>query len=833
MTLALSLLVPATGSTPNVTLNDPPQSIEALLTKLSSTTGESLSVSNLLAREVVQVSVKDVPLDELLGKLSDVAGGTWVKTSSGRRLDLDTERARKQVQANLAARTLELKAEIDKLSKEVKSAPPLDPAKFQQTIDQLRQNAQNGQAGQNQPQFGQAFSAMRNQMPGSRAIILTLSEMKPEELAKVGPGQRVVFTTMPTPMQKPLPSTAVSIMKAFATDQAKWQSTMGAGRGGPRGQRPGPNGQPQPQAAAPSAPQTGPPYKAFLIATRFGGNGINLEYTVTDAQGNSLGSSNLTVGEAQPQQPEPSTEKSDQKPLSLSAETKLSLELLGRGGVFGFGGRGAFGQAGGPQGFGGRGPGAGGPQGFGGRGPGGQGRSGGAVTPDPRPQDQPQNRGSRPQQGGARQPFTPPVTSPEMASKLKDPVANEPLALTMGEVWTQVASTQGKNMVALLPDSLIGGMSRFLRTDHTADQILGAAKSTWNLDVQENGAWLTVAPKDLVTARDERIDRSAVKKLIDAVVKNGTARLDDIATYATKSPVLSSGSFDVAIVRSIDPASAQNMAQVYGENRDMLLMFAGMGSGTRQALDQGKTLAVSSAASNGVSLLADMVFNSRNGPRVEQPNSADRTASSTRSSSVPMLSTLPVVGALFQAQNGQNRGGRPGNFGGRGNMSQERTEILPHGVPGGAVVAVQQRTETVAKAVRKDVGLSQVMNSQTMAMEQFRAANPQQNANGQGPQRQTIAWDGYVAGNRYLYTFVFTLAPGVTITRSLEDTSFDPNSKPVSANELPQQFLAEVSEAQQNIEARRAQMAQRQQQGNQAGGRGRRQGRTNRTPPPA
>ena len=41
------------------------------------------------------------------------------------------------------------------------------------------------------------------------------------------------------------------------------------------------------------------------------------------------------------------------------------------------------------------------------------------------------------------------------------------------------------------------------------------------------------------------------------------------------------------------------------------------------------------------------------------------------------------------------------------------------------------------------------------------------------PRPATISWDGYMPGVRATYQFVFELAPGITLRRTLEDTSFD------------------------------------------------------------
>lgn len=163
-----------------------------------------------------------------------------------------------------------------------------------------------------------------------------------------------------------------------------------------------------------------------------------------------------------------------------------------------------------------------------------------------------------------------------------------------------------------------------------------------------------------------------------------------------------------------------------------------------------------------------------------------------------------------------------------GNMSTERTEVLPRGINGTALVSMTVRSESVAKAVVAGTPTTRVFSAGQMAAERAMAERPapQGGPGGQqgGPQRQTIVWSGFVPGERSIMTFEFLLAPNVVLVRSLEDTAIV-TGQPVALNQLPSTF-------QQEYQARYQQMTQRVQQEVQGRQRQIRGGRRDRTPPP-
>lgn len=788
MGLTTLALAASLANVQGVTLEAPAQSLAQLMPKLSQATGRSLVAGPLMSSDVVMVSLKDATVDDVLTKLAKTVGGVWTKSGDTLRLDRDMQLEAKEIQSATAERAEYLKGEIAKLVESMNKQPVFDPAKLRADAEaltgqfrQAEQAVQTGQAQPTAPQIARGVQGAMNMqasMPGGRAIIQTLAGMRVEDLAKIGVGQRVVFTSLPTPMQKPLPSSAVTIMRTFIADQQKLGAMMGQGRNRQQGRQQGTAGQ---NASAPQAQQAPAPVpsKSFLIVTRNGfSSGLNLNYVVADANGQQIGTGNMFLGQnnilnfLQPQQEQAKTEGG----ITLSEMGNAAAQALGRYAAMG---RGA---------------------GFGG--------------------DQQQGQ----------------LPNAELIKLLRDPVTNDPLSFHVTEAMKAVAGDS--NFIALLPDSMAGTVAQYLRTPKSADQVLKTAKDTWNMEVEQANGWTTVAPARRYDSRVQRVDRVALKSLIDNITKKGAARLDDIAVYATRAPMTNQGGLDTAIIRLVDPASVQTLNQVYNDDREMLLMYASMGASTRANLANGQKQAVNSVSTTSFNLLASMVFNSQGGPTIggQQRGNNAQSGQTLEANSAQVVGgfSVSLTPALQQQGRQQGRGGGPQQGfrgGGRGNMSTERTEVLAQGVPSNAVVSMQHNQSAVAKAVNSGAGLSRVYSAQMLAGERAIAEAPVQQGGGARPPRPTISWDGYVTGTRSTYTFLFELAPGITLTRRLEDTSFDANAKPTAFNQLPQDFQRAVDAGYQQIKDERIQREQRAQERNQQGrgGNGR---RGNRPPAP-
>ena len=123
-------------------------------------------------------------------------------------------------------------------------------------------------------------------------------------------------------------------------------------------------------------------------------------------------------------------------------------------------------------------------------------------------------------------------------------------------------------------------------------------------------------------------------------------------------------------------------------------------------------------------------------------------------------------------------------------LTRERTEILPNGLPSMVSFKVDVQTQPGVKAIESATGVSRHMSAQQMAGMRALADNPNIPANvRRGPQ-----WDGYIPTTETEYRITWEIAPGITMTRELSDRNIDGNTGPVAYDKLPAAFQNQVAD---------------------------------------
>jgi hypothetical protein len=178
----------------------------------------------------------------------------------------------------------------------------------------------------------------------------------------------------------------------------------------------------------------------------------------------------------------------------------------------------------------------------------------------------------------------------------------------------------------------------------------------------------------------------------------------------------------------------------------MLRFFAGLSVFQRQALGSGKSIALSALGFEQRDMLADMVYNSTDGP------TAGGAAAGPGGGARPPQRMSMLTGDL----------------------ASERTEMLPDGIVGGGILTVRTAERPALFGISPS-GEKVAMGGPTVVI----ATDAGQTSS--TPQR----YDLYVPGLRSSYTFVFQLLQNVAFRRTLSDLRFDTSVKPVPYDQLP------------------------------------------------
>jgi hypothetical protein len=747
LTLALTALAGvAFAQQQSVTLSVPAAPLPQAVAELGKAAGTNLMTAPQLAREVVTLELKDAPLDEAMRKLAAAVSGRWVQESSGQRLVLDETAVRQRQQADAARRLAGFRKAMADLQATVKRQGEFDAKAL---VQNFQQQMQGGPGGQRDGRRG--LETTLGGSPGGRAIAQLLPAIRAEDLAAIGPGGRVVWATNPTPMQKGLPLGALNVANQFVAEQRAFTDAINTAmqaQGGQGGFGPGMFGGGQ--------VGNGQPAKVYLVVQRFGDSDtLSMTFAAVSADGQTVGNGFMPIS-AEPEEQEPAAPAApgpEEKPIELSESAKQAVALINGAGA-----------------------GGGGPMIFGG---------GGRFT-------------MTLVEGGPANPPQPPTVTDDWRKRLLDPAGNEPLSLFLGEAVGKAGQGLGLNVVACLPDAALRPAARNLSGQFKPTDLLNRLGG-WETTYEKSDGWLLVKPSDPDVARADRIDRVGLGKLLKALVSKGTPRLDDIAAYAVTTPAsaaiggpgLGPGGMqnvDLTYVALIDPAAVQSVSQVYGEDRTALVMFARMGPAQRQ---DGALFPVAGLGQYGLPLLRPMVFDSFEGPVVERPQQEQE-------GEIEVVRTVQMF---------RGRGGR-GGFGFMGEFRDERTDVLPNGLPGDSRIRMTVSQNQGVKGMTADGRQSRFLMAENMGAERAFRETPNMPQGARGPE-----WSKYVPVTMVSYTIRYWLAPNVWTERQLTDYVLPQNAQAVGYDQLPKEFLDRVEASYAESKERMQNMGQRMQRG--------------------
>ncbi|HRI74086.1 MAG TPA: hypothetical protein PLB31_06395 [Fimbriimonadaceae bacterium] len=756
--IGLALVLFATPSQPQDSLIDlsvKADSMESVLAQLSEQSGFKFEASGDVKNDVISVEWSDVTLDNALEALATASKSKWTQRNGIAYLGRDSVEMRRDERA----RADRFEEELAKTLKEMEKVGGEGMPKM------------DGEMGPNMTpeQMQNAARIFRDGMPGNRTAMRLLLSVNRSTLAKMAPGERLVFANRNTPMQKPLAVNLPNLVKTYLDEMAD------APQMGQRLSRIRPAGGEQPRSPDEILRQDGAS-RVFLIVRRTeDGGSLSIEMALTDPQGVTLASGFLSTeqfsgrqqvfmsfgnapGAGTPALPEPPAPEG--KPIELSPELKETLTFFG-----GRNGGGVMGQVVTQVAF--------------------------AIAG---------NDGSDVisfDGGGGED--SEPVTK-TWSDLLTTPDVNEPLGWFVAPLMR--AATPENDYVIWLSDRLFADTAQRFAGGKLTDK----EYDTWFKDqgyesMSVKGTQVQ-RPVDLAKAAAGRVDRKALAIALQSGLAQNSLRLNQIARYTTTSaePHFQSG-LDIAVASRLDGLLGSQLRTVYGADRTALQIW------DQLPADQRPVPATNSAPAPVTVYPTRMggkindnlfwnVFNDDPGPTVERQNeNGQQRVFSTFSLSI----------------GGGGAAGVPMMFG--GTMQDERTEVLPRGIPGETLLNITARGNQVLKAMTGTGGGGQIttagsLGSSKAAREAMQSATQGRIPFG-GPELTQFR-----VGSQTTYTFQFMLARGVTLTRQLRDADFS-GSTVSNFSQLPSEMQAEFTKAYNETKQRMAAMTQRMGNGNQ------------------
>lgn len=699
MVLASLLLLFAA---PTVSVQADSMRVDALLAELSQQSGAKLTCDGAIAQEPIIVQFSDQPLETVLQKIADVAGGEWTTNHKGDRVLSQPPTLKRKQEAEDAAKVTAffgelfsaLKAESDKFS-------GLDAKRAALAVDRYRW------VEMSEEDTTKELARVTIDNPAYRFAIGVLEKAGPASIAKLEIGERIVFADSQTPMQRPFPKGSGGLVAELKQSIRLMEAAKKA-LGSPKKQSVNYGG----------LPLTGPGTlaagygKTFVGIKRFGALQLEYDVTTVDAKGRSVlhGSgyfpayglrfSAKTSGAG--------------KLLAQSHAVKTYVELRGNLGY-------AWGSGTTIK------------------------LADGTSVPVSAGMSHAEASGKGPNQ--------------DVLTVLADPVKDDPVGAVAGSLLRQVATNKGKPLIATLSDAVIPWILDALRrkTINTDSDLLEYLQQSMlpkgsrmpSAQVAD-GEWLVVKPFLPAIARRDRINRVALRTLVQAIRRTGTLSLEDAAAYvATCNRPPTFSSLDTMIIENADPGMDKSEASLM--YNPALPFLVKLNPSLWSALESGP-VKVSTLPPELQARVRRWTYGEFDINRLREQASIGK----------PMHSE------------------RPGGFPGFPPLETEPTELFPNGLPAEATVSLQVK-RTPAVVARTESGFRLIMSAYSMA---FQEEFPE-GIGGTEPRPKRVIV-GYTPASQRSLVLKLHLVEDIDATLHSTETSIARNAQETSQENLPQ-----------------------------------------------
>jgi multimeric flavodoxin WrbA len=199
--------------------------VKRVLETLSKQVGLELITSPQTANDTLLISVKEVPLSDLMQKIAQVCSAEWVQARGAYRLVRPPAIQHRELEAQHARLTGLYEKALAPIRESVAKLEPFSQQEAEglaQAVDAL-ERSWRGNAGPDEYRaFSQRVEPLVTRSPVRRFFTRFTETFSPSELAAFSMGDRVVFSSHPTAMQRPLPPRTLPILANFLAEQQLW-----------------------------------------------------------------------------------------------------------------------------------------------------------------------------------------------------------------------------------------------------------------------------------------------------------------------------------------------------------------------------------------------------------------------------------------------------------------------------------------------------------------------------------------------------------------------------------------------------------------------------------
>lgn len=212
--------------------------------------------------------------------------------------------------------------------------------------------------------------------------------------------------------------------------------------------------------------------------------------------------------------------------------------------------------------------------------------------------------------------------SPELWARILRPDLYDPLSYDVSESLLAMSDVEGTNMIAAIPDDAVdmGGMMRGGK-EQTVFSFKESLKGNKSVKVETVDGWTLLSSTHPLTSTAMRVDRVSLAKLLESTQKSMVPTLDAMAAYAAINPPIMETPVVMPTLMFAAP-NAISMGMRGVQDWPMLRLYGLLGAPERETLKRGQTLPFAGVNSGAQGILKQMVFGAGGrfqiGPDVEE-----------------------------------------------------------------------------------------------------------------------------------------------------------------------------------------------------------------------
>lgn len=566
-----------------VSYNQEASRASVLLPALGRSAGVALSATTRMGDEVLIINVHDVTIRDLMAKIAQVTQGEWKPVGDGFELSRPSSLQTQVERAETDARARLIQAKMDAETGRIAKLPEFTAAEAERMAKLEQKASENLLKAFTDRSFASSTLVLGRTdgdtlgTPAERGILAILTTIGAGSLATLADGQRVVFSSGPTRMQRPFPSRAHDLITQFVKDSLLYSAAK---------KKTAPDEAPQIQIAVAGGGEVGSGNPALgigrsILTIQRQGATLQVSLIAADPNGASLATGDYSLS-LDPESVDGAIINNNGPKIALSplaAEfAAVNKPVVTSGSSISFAST--------------------------------------VMVMD--------SANSSPLRLSIGDSGTKQIPiSDALRARLLNPEKSDPQSLTVTEGLNAVASNKKANLVADISDDAILPLTRDLGAGKTADAFFRESCPNAGIVFEEKDGWLLAMSRTAVESRSRRMDRSALGRALRGLDSQTCLRLNQLCAFAlAQLKPASPEDYDGTVMSLINAAGANDALGQLGQ-ADVLRFFGSLAQAQQDGLLSGGSLSLSNLPPTAMAYLSNEVFQSTSGPSRKAPQSTN------------------------------------------------------------------------------------------------------------------------------------------------------------------------------------------------------------------